>query len=171
MASNLQFIKSAVATASTLNVTNCFSDVYNSYKIFVSDYESSGQTATNFNIRLLDSSGNTISANEYSYATHITNSNASEQFYRATSNTFLRYFPATHSDQKVGVGTTIYVYNPYDSSSYTTFNWQGTGWSGSVLYGYKAIGVHKSEEQITGFQVYANSGTMIDFEVSVYGVK
>lgn len=170
MASNLQFIKSASTTASTLNVTNCFNDVYDSYKIFVSDYENSTNT-TNFNIRLLDSSGNTISANEYSYATHILNSNASEQGYRAASNTFLRYFPATHSTQKVGVGTAIYVFNPYDSSSYTTLNWQGTGWSGTVMYGYKALGVHKSAEQITGFQVYANSGTMIDFEVSVYGVK
>ena len=112
MASNLQFIKSASTTASTLNVTNCFSDVYDSYKIFVSDYENSTNT-TNFNIRLLDSSGNTISANEYSYATHILNSNASEQGYRAASNTFLRYFPATHSTQKVGVGTAIYVFNPY----------------------------------------------------------
>ena len=152
MATNLQFIKSASATASTLNVTNCFNDVYDSYKIFVSDYENSSAT-TNFNIRLLDSSGNTISANEYSYATHITNSNASASQYKATSNTFLRYFPATHSTQKVGVGTTIYVSNPYDSSTYTFLSWQGTGWSGTVMYGYKALGVHKSAEKITGFQV------------------
>ena len=171
MASNLQFIKSATTTASTLNVTNCFSDVYDFYKIFVSDYESSGQTSTNYNIRLLDSSGNTISASEYDYATHITNSNASAGEYRGTNNSFLRYFPATHSTQKVGIGATIYVFNPYNSSSYTFLNWQGTGWSGTVMYGYKALGVHKSAEQITGFQVYAHSGTMIDFEVSVYGVK
>lgn len=170
MASNLQFIKSASATASTLNVTNCFSDVYDFYKIFVSDYENSSAT-TNPNIRLLDSSSNSISASEYDYATEITNSNASVGEYRGTNNSFFRYFPATHSTQKVGIGATIYVSNPYDSSSYTFLNWQGTGWSGTVMYGYKAIGVHKSAEQITGFQVYANSGTMIGFEVSVYGVK
>ena len=170
MATNLQFIKSATATASTLNVTNCFNDLYDFYNIVVSDYENSTNT-TNPNIRLLDSRGNTISASEYDYATHILNSNASASEYRGTNNSFLRYFPATHSTQKVGIGTTIYVSNPYDSSRYTFLNWQGTGWSGTVMYGYKAIGVHKSAEQITGFQVYANSGTMIDFEVSVYGVK
>ena len=170
MATNLQFIKSATATASTLNVTNCFNDAYDFYNILVSDYENSSAT-TNFNIRLLDSSGNSISASEYDYATHITNSNASAGEYKATNNSFLRYFPATHSTQKVGVGTTIYVYKPYNSSSYTFLNWQGTGWSGTVMYGYKALGIHKSAEQITGFQVYANSGTMIGFEVSVYGVK
>ena len=53
MATNLQFIKSATTTASTLNVTTCFSDVYDFYKIYVSDYESSGQTSTNFNIKSL----------------------------------------------------------------------------------------------------------------------
>jgi|TARA_R100000455_G_C6211916_1_gene79197 hypothetical protein len=170
MATSLQFIKSVTGTASEVNVTDCFNDRYNVYKVIIPNYENSSAT-TNYNIRLLDSSGNRIADSEYDYATYILDSNVAFSDYNGTNNSFLRYFPVTNSSYNVGVGTVIYVFNPSDSSSYTSLQWQGVSWQGSKLYGYKSIGIHKSAEQITGIEMYANSGTMINAKISVYGVK
>ena len=41
----------------------------------------------------------------------------------------------------------------------------------SGLIGNKGIGVHKSAEQITGFNLFPNSGTYDTIEVLVYGVE
>ena len=124
----------------------------------------------NHNVRLLDNLGNPITAAEYDNAACILDSNTTFPETRTTGNTLIRYFPVTNASYNVGVGTTIYVYNPNDSSSYTFLQWQGTAWEGTKMYGYKGISVHKSAEQITGFQVYGNSGTMDNLQLSVYGV-
>ena len=170
MATNLQFVKSVSSTASTVSVTDCFSDNYDVYKIIVPNYENTTGT-NNYQMRLLDSGGSAISSAEYDIATLVLDSNVSFTETRNTGITYIQYFPVTNASYNVGVGTTIYVYNPNDSSSYTFLNWQGTAWAGTKMYGYKGIAVHKSAEQITGFQVFASAGTMDKFDVSVYGVK
>ena len=171
MATNLQFIKSASGSSvSSLSVTDCFSDKYDVYKIIVPNYENTTGT-NNSQMRLIDSGSSTITAAEYDNATLILDSATTFSETGTTSNTVIRYFPVTNASYNVGVGTSIYIYNPYDSSSYTFLQWQGTAWSGTKMYGYKGISVHKSAEQITRFTVFASGGTMDNFDVSVYGVK
>ena len=73
----------------------------------------------------------------------------------------MSYFP--YDAQNAGTGTSMYVYNPYDSSSYTFLMWQNSsGSSGTKMYGYKGISVHKSAEQITGFNFLPASGKLSD---------
>ena len=170
MAGNLEFIKSVSSTASTVSVTDCFSANYDVYKIINPNQENTTGT-NNYQMRLLDVDGNSITSAEYDIATLILDSSTSFTETRNTALTYMQYFPITNASYNVGVGTTIYVYNPNDSSSYTFLQWQGTAWSGTKMYGYKGIAVHKSAEQITGFQVFASGGTMDKFDVSVYGVK
>lgn len=170
MATDLQFIKSVSSTASTVSVTDCFSDKYDVYKIINNNQENTTGT-NNYRMRLIDSGSSTITAAEYDIATLILDSSTSYTETRNTGLTYMQYFPVTNASYNVGVGTTIYVYNPNDSSSYTFLQWQGTAWAGTKMYGYKGIAVHKSAEQITGFTVFASGGTMDKFDVSVYGVK
>ena len=169
MATNLEFIKSVSSTASSVSVTDCFSDKYDVYQLIIPNYENTTGT-NNYRMRLLDSVGSPISSAEYDIATLILDSAVAFTETKNTGLTFIQYFPVTTTSD-VGVGTTIYVYNPNDSSSFTFLNWQGTAWAGTKLYGYKGIAVHKSAEQITGFEVFASAGTMDNFQVSVYGVK
>ena len=170
MATNLQFIKSASGTASTLDVTNCFSDKYDVYKLVIPTFEVSN-TSNSVHIRLLDSSSTVISASEYDNAGLVVLSYSSFTETRETGQSYIRYIGYSTVNVDVGIGATIYVYNPYDSSSYTFLQYQASGWvNGSGLAGYKSVNVHKSAEQITGFQLSAGTSTMDNIEVSVYGL-
>jgi len=167
---NLEFIKSASGTSvSSLDVTDCFNANYDVYKVVIPNFEISSGTI-NYQMRLLDSSGTVISASEYDNATFLLKSNATFEVGRRSSNlSYFRYFPETNSSYNTGIGTVFYIFTPYNTK-YTFIQYQGTSWTGSAMYGYKGIGVHKVEEQISGLNFFPTSGTM-DFDVSVYGVK
>ena len=171
MATNLEFIKSASGTSvSSLDVTDCFNANYDVYKVVIPNFEISSGSTIYLQMRLLDSSGTVISEYEYDNATQILKSNASfaNGSYSANLNYF-RYLAQVNSSANVGIGTILYIYNPYNTK-YTYIQYQSSSWIGSALYGWKGIGVHKVEEQISGLYFFPTSGNM-DFDVSVYGVK
>ena len=170
MATNLEFIKSASGTASTLDVTDLFSDRYDVYKIVIPTFS---RTTANWNLemRLLNSSGTPITT-LYDNAGLIMVSYGAFGEHRNPNNDCFDVIGYNTTD--VGFGAVMYIYNPYDSSSYTFLQQQSLGWvNGSGLAGYKVIGVHKSAQQITGVQfgIYQSAGIMNNIEVSVYGVK
>ena len=69
-------------------------------------------------------------------------------------------------------GAILYVYNPYNSSSYTFLQWQSSGNITGVLAGMKGIAVHKVAETIRGINLFDMNGSRpFDGTVSVYGVK
>jgi hypothetical protein len=173
MATELQFIKSASGTSvSSLSVTDCFSANYDVYMISISKIDKSaiGQTR----LRFIDSGGSVISDAEYDYAELVLTSYAAFAEGKATNATFLDGLGYSSTALADGIGSTSYVYNPYDSSSYTFTTSQSSGLynvGGGGLVGYKQIGVHKVAEQITGINVLPNSGTYDNITVNVYGVK
>lgn len=171
MVGSLEFIKSASGTSvSSLSVTDCFSDKYDVYKIVIDTYEAA--TAQELAIRLLDSGGSVISASNYDSATEILRSYNTFQEVRTTNQSMIQYL-GWNSATTVGFGLTLYVFNPFDSSSYTFFKNQTSSFvNGSGGIGYKAIAVHKSAEQTTGINLFGASGhNLDDIAVSVYGVK
>jgi hypothetical protein len=171
MATNLEFIKSASGTSvSSLSVTDCFSDKYDVYAVNISvSGLSTGQGWTK--LRFLDSVGTEINQTEYDYASL---GLLSYSTFIEEKNTSVTYIDRIHhiSTVSTGANTWINVYNPYDSSSYTFTTSQSNGnVSTPNLVGNKAIGVHKSAEQISGLIFYPNSGTFNNIDISVYGVK
>ena len=169
MATNLQFIKSASGTSvSSLDVTDCFSDKYDVYKIVISKIDVS--TANSSTIRLLDSGGSVISASEYDTANLRLRANASFEELKYTGQTSFQYTLSIEADSSDGGGMVMYVYNPNDSSSYTVIQYQEASYSTNYL-GYKSIGVHKSAETISGLQFITTGGTYDNITVNVYGVK
>jgi hypothetical protein len=170
MATNLEFIKSASGTSVTsINVTNCFSDKYDVYAVTVTDISATAGGILEF--RLIDSVGSVISASEYDYAYLQVDSWRAFIETKATGATTIDRLTYL-STASTGVGGGYhYIFNPYDSSSYTFTTSQGIGWlNGSGSIGTKGIGVHKSAEQITGVQVLTNS-TGFSGTVNVFGVK
>ena len=172
---NLQFIKSVSSTGTALvDITNIFTDKYDVYCIKATTYELVGSPSQNLYRRLLDSTGTVISATEYKSATlegrawdnGFLESKSSGQNDMATSGYI-------NDDSTEGTGFVQYIYNPYDSSSYTFSQTHSSSWNDNASRGLimrKGISVHENAEQITGIRYYVAAGTFT-FGASVYGVK
>jgi len=169
MATNLQFIKSASGTSvSSLSVTDCFSDKYDVYMVSITKLDQSAQNY--IQARFIDSGGVDSTAN-YDFASLIMESATSFTESRNTGQTSFASsisFQGTGADN--GVGVTMYVFNPNDSSSFTFMKSQSSAYYTHSI-GTKMIGVHKVAEQITGINFFPASGTLDNMTINVYGVK
>ena len=174
MATQLEFIKSETGTSvATLSITNCFSDNYDVYAIIMGNSDIAADGGF-FRYRFLDSGGSVISAAEYDNAGLRLNAAAAFAESRSTNETYMSGISSSTGALTAEGGTAItYVFNPYDSSSYTFTLTQSVNANGSSsLQGFKFINVHKSAEQITGFHILSDpSRTFETVEFSVYGVK
>jgi hypothetical protein len=173
MAGSLEFIKSVSSSSSvtSVDITSCFSADYDVYMLSFADIDIDGAGDENIDIRFLDSVGTAISAAEYDYADLFLRYNTTFSEVRGTSATQFTYGGGYLPASDIGAGGLIaYIYNPYDSSSYTFFQHQSVSIAAGAA-GQKYIGVHKSAEQITGIQIRVDSGTIERLGASVYGVK
>ena len=168
MATNLEFIKSASASAvNSISVTDCFSDKYSVYHI-VENF-TNPDANVNIYVRYINSSG-VVTTSTYDAAHLDLNTYASYGEGRYNNQTFFEAwgFIATIYDTYAGISI---HYNPYDSSSYTFHTRQNEGSTASGGRGRKGIGVEETSQQITGIQYFLQSSANCDFEVVVYGVK
>jgi len=169
MATNLEFIKSVSGTSvSSLSVTDCFSADYDVYQITVteSDTSATGWQKINF----IDSGGIDTTANyDYANLQLLTYAAFGEDRYTNQTN-FPNVWYQDESSTDFG-GFTCYIFNPFDSSSYTFFQSQSMGIIFINAVGAKNIGVHKVAKQITGIAFTPPSGTYDSLTVNVYGVK
>jgi len=172
MAGNLEFIKSASGTSvSSLSVTDCFSADYDVYYLSISKLDTTGNSY--IYIRFIDSGGSVISASEYATAWLDLNSWTSFGEQKSTSFDKMGIGSSSGSLTTDLGGYSVYIYNPYDSSSYTFINGQSAAYTvapTNALAGSKSIGVHKSAEQITGINLLLNTGTIDNITANVYGL-
>jgi len=172
MAGSLQLIHTEEITSSitSLDFDNVFSNTFDVYKITSANISTVGTTNNSTGIRLLDSSGTVIDQAEYDYAQRVFRTNTSFGEVKATGQTSVLDFFGVTDQAPESTGGVGYVYNPFDSSSYTFFSQQNQMALAGVQRGFKAIGVHKSAESCRGFRATftqaVGSGT-----ISVYGVK
>jgi hypothetical protein len=166
MATNLQFIKQTSASGvSSMDITNCFSSIYDNYYLTITDYEPSG--GLNLDMRLIDSGGSVISDSEYdrAFLDLLANASFSES---AATNSNIFNVTAFNNGHSNGTGASFTIFNPFDSSAFTFGQGQTSDYSGNGR-GRKMIMVHKSAEQITGVNFSTSSGSF-DTTVSVYGI-
>ena len=178
MATNLEFINTTSVSAgvTTVNVDNVFSADYDVYYCnIIGLYHNLNVSNGVEGIRFIDSSGSVISASEYDYANYIgASATGWGDTTRATNSNYLNMniFTDQLSDSG-GANLGFYVFNPYDSSSYTFTTSQMAGKNSADFYAGKYIGVHKVAETIRGFQLYESNGarTFGGGQINVYGVK
>jgi len=175
MAGNLEFIKSASGTSvSSLSVTDCFSADYDVYYVSLTKVDTTSDTSVY--IQTVDSGGANTGAN-YDMAGLYMRAWTSFAESKLTNHTAwgngsnFTMLVGGNSAYDMGVG--FYVFNPYDSSSYTFIQGQQSGTVPSGKYGIKHIGVYKVAEQITGLKFGLVSGlvTFNNITINVYGVK
>ena len=176
MSGSLEFIKSATGSdVNTLSITNCFSDKYDVYKIVghTAEYRPTDTNVIDLRHRLIDSGGSVISDNEYDSARLLMKGESSFDNDRFTSLSYM--YGTMQLGNYDNAGMVEYIFNPYDSSSYTFMLGQGAGGydtSNNRFRGVKQIGVHKVAEQITGLNIFSsNASVNFDLTISVYGVK
>tara|TARA_Y100000004_G_scaffold188726_1_gene243296 strand:+ start:425 stop:937 length:513 start_codon:yes stop_codon:yes gene_type:complete len=170
MATNLEFIKSASGSGvSSLSVTNCFSDKYDVYKITFDIDSSTAASALDFGLRLIDSGGSVITASEYDRANYNLRPGSSFGEFKST-NTDKFHSHTQLSSSGNSAGGISYLFNPYDSSSYTFHKAQTFFDNNGSLLGKKIIGVHKVAEQITGINYFLPSDSFTG-TINVFGVK
>ena len=170
MSTKLQFITSVSGTdVSSLSITGFTSE----YDVFVIHTPQLTQAGNNdIRARFIDNSGSVISASEYDFASMVMNSASSFSESQDTSATSIDNLGVNDQNETYGVGSTTYIFNPADSSSFTYLLSENVGMRDiGDLRSYKLVAVHKSAETITGYNIFGESGGNISAKMVLYGVK
>ena len=178
MATNLQYIDqlkfNSSPTSNTLILDNIFTDQYDTY--FVNINEVDGNLSGYYLwLRFLDSSGNAISDSEYIFCTYQMTSHQSFTEVDSNGTTLINYVGFSGSggldSDKYDNGTSMYIFNPADSNSYTRVHSQCSGYDSSGnLYSLKTIGIHKNAEAVRGIRIGGHSA-FYGANITAYGVK
>jgi len=172
--SALRLIKQTEITSSvsSVDITDVFSADFDIYKITVDNVvQNSGSTASNVNLRFINSSGSLITSN-YQYAYQQLRNDAAYAEVKSTSSSLFQQAISQVDDNLYnGVGV-IYVFNPFNSSSYSFILNQAQGRSGSSKRGIKGIGVLPQTNSITGINISISGGSNITGgNIKIYGLR
>jgi len=174
MAGNLEFIhkETISTTTSSVNVDNIFSADYDVYKITMYGITTLGTTPTTLALRFIDSGGSVISGAEYDFASLRMDSNVAFTEDRATATTSIQFIATLDQDAET-MGAVTYIFNPYDSSSYSFLLNQSSGALSGNMRGSKTIGVHKVAETVRGINIIEQNGSrpLEEGYIVIYGVK
>ena len=175
--SNLRLISEITTTvANLISVTDIFSADYDIYKIVIAGLNQDTNVANEINgIRFINSSGSLISSSDYDYA--VLEMKSGTSFFENKSASASAIFMGQRADQ-VGDGSNnlvFYVFNPFNSSSYTFTINQCAGFDTSEnLTNGKGVGLLHQTNCITGFQIY-DSDSARPFEsgskITTYGLR
>jgi len=174
MAGNLEFIhkETISTTTSSVNIDNIFSADYDVYKITMYGITTLGTLATVLALRFIDSGGSVISGAEYDFASLRMDNNTTYTEDKAIATTSIQYI-ATLDQNAETVGAVTYIFNPYDSSSYSFLLNQSSGAYSGIMRGSKTIGVHKVAETVRGINIIDLNGSrpLEEGYIVIYGVK
>ena len=169
MTSKLEFIKSVSGIGvTTLSVEDCFSSTYDVYFMSVSKAKFSSNAYVW--MRFIDSSGSVISASEYEYASLDMYANTGYANLYGTGQSAIPNFALAQSGNSDFGGISTFIFNPYQSDTYTSVKTQSSSFS-SQGRATQHIGLHESAEQLSGLQLNRSAGDSFDMEINIYGVK
>ncbi len=176
MAGNLEFIHSEEIPSSvlTVNIDNVFSDKYDIYKVIYRGINQSTNVSNGIEgFRFINASGSVNTGNNYAYAVRNMMSNNSLSISDNEAANFLWVGMITDQRSDGSTSGVCYIYNPYNSSTYTFVNSQATGMNSSEKRFSKGMGVYQVAESVRGFQIYESnsSRSFVNGRISVYGVK
>ena len=167
--SNLRLINETTASnVANVSVTDVFSADFDIYKITILQDTGAGNSVKT---QLINSSGSTITTSNYTYAQYQMRSNTSfSDADRSTSTDSMRIFLQGTNDG----GTTMYIFNPFSSSSYTFGLAQQSlyyGGAGIPQMSMKTIGALKLTTSCTGIKFTPITPNFTDFDCKIYGLR
>lgn len=168
--SALRFINETTGTStSSFQVTDIFSSDFDIYKLVVDRLDLG--TATYARIKFINSSGSLITGNYdtcfydlTSYAVYAQNA--------STNQADLAIGYAAGTTTAWGGGFVIYVFNPYQSSTYTFVENESSTNISANFVGGKGIGILKNQTSVTGIEFHlAGSGIYDNIRLRTYGLS
>ena len=168
--SNLRLInETSFSATANVNVTDVFNADFDIYKITVE----TTSTTNNYlpSLRFINTSGSVITATNYDEA-HLELKQASFVDFKRVNDDEIRI--AGNGGNSAGQGTvsTIYVFNPYSSTSYSFLIEQSFVDITGTNAGQKGIGVLKQTASMGGFQIFdQNYGANLTGIVRTYGLR
>jgi len=172
--SNLRLINETTTDTGVeqINITDVFSADFDIYQIAVTDFERSSSNDVWFYLRYINSAGSVVTASNYDYAFLQMRSDSSFSEFRGTNQSYSIY---TISASSSGGAMSMFIFNPYSSSSYTFMLNQHSllDTTPNANMNGKQINVLKQTSSITGFQLYSSvAGRGVDnAKIKVYGLR
>tara|TARA_R100001163_G_C5048986_1_gene185959 strand:- start:491 stop:1024 length:534 start_codon:yes stop_codon:yes gene_type:complete len=173
--SNLRLINETTVGSSvaTVNVTNVFSADFEIYKIVVPQMVTTGTSATDVAMRLINSGGSVISDSDaYDYGNRGLLAYNPYQDERDASADSIQKFGQADQEPE-GTSIVSYVFNPFSSSAYTYVMQEDSYRFGSGAGGGKGFGVLHQNVSIKGFQLLAvtSSNPFTTSKILTYGIR
>ena len=172
MASKLEFINSINSTTtnvSTVSFDNIFSDKYDVYYLNVKAYKNN-TNAEELAFRLIDSSGSALTGSNYTSPSYTLQTGGSFSEVRDVNQDKWRYGGYQPASGSTGFGLSMYIYSPFDSSTYTFAELQSVQ-SANQYIGRTNIYSYGVAESTRGI-IFTNNGNfnMDILTASVYGL-
>ena len=170
--SNLRLINETEITSSvsSVSVTDVFSADFDIYCYTLTNFSGGASQAT-VRTKFINSSGSVITSSDYNYA--FLNMNVGSSFSEVASssaNNITGFTDGVVND--LSATTTTWIFNPYNSSSYTFGLSQSMSSATGIVRAKKAIGVLKLANSITGFQLVVTAGDNLDAgTIRTYGLR
>ena len=171
MANNLEFIDSVNSTSTITTVTfdNIFSSKYDNYYLTVTGFEPALSEELGF--RLINSSGSVLNGTNYDSASYTLSTSATFSEVQDQNKDKWRYGGYAQSSSNTGVGVSMYIYNPFNSSSHT-YAFLSSSQGHNQYIGRKVLYVYKVAESTRGLEFTNNGNYNMDIlTASIYGVK
>ena len=171
--SNLRLINETITGTGVeqINITDVFSTDYDIYQIEVTDFGRSTANDSWFYLRYINSAGSLVTASNYDYAFLQLRSDASFAEVKSTSGTNLSQALGQVDDNLISNGAVLYIFNPFNSSSYTFMLNQTAGSSGSSKRFNKGIGVLHQTNSITGINISVSSSNITEGKIRIFGLR
>tara|TARA_Y100000385_G_scaffold231750_1_gene243970 strand:+ start:208 stop:735 length:528 start_codon:yes stop_codon:yes gene_type:complete len=171
--SNLRLINETTIPTLTANVsiTDVFSSDFDIYKIFINDITGDISDASDLSLGLINPAGSQIKTD---YDVADTQLRTHTDFYEnRLQNTNDIDDITFYDDTPRGGSAVVYILNPFSSSSYSFFIFQGSAMIDSYFRATKGIGVLKQTASMSGFYLQAgNSGVRtMSGTVKTYGLR
>lgn len=178
MATNLEFIRQDTVNntaTSAFNIGTTTDKAFTTdYDVYLANLTMEGSTTNSETIkcRLIDASGNVISSSEYDNASLNMFAHASFSEENGTGESEIQDIWGTYDQLPEGLNSSIYIYNPANSSSYTFLQGSSSNAFNGNFKGHKSISVHKNAEEIIGIQFFVtNTDYFLNAKFTLYGVK
>jgi len=171
--SSVRLLKKVNASnVTSVSVTDVFNDDFMIYKIVTKNATSDG-SFEEFSMRLINSSGQVDAESNYQYAFRELRSSTTYGDGKSTSsNTIIRTM-RTGSGATSSGGAVIYVYRPFDNSSYTHLSYEVAAYSSGTpqFGGQKGFSVNSKIGAITGFKYFVSSNQITNLDIDVYEIR
>ena len=175
--SNLRLIKQIATESniSSVSLEDVFSSDYDIYKVTVAQttYDVTNTDVIALKLRFITSGGSIVSASNYSSANMMMKADATKDEDKFNSGTY-SYAGAVIGNYE-NSGGSHWIYNPYNSDSYSFVTFEGAGGydsSNNKMRSMKGIGVLEQQASMTGVNFYSsNASNTFSAYVTVYGLR